>query len=154
MSASSQAVRQVSHATLGTQTPFTNLAFCPDDLREQIPYIGGEEMPRTVRGRSRSDWDDNLLDAVSDPEAATPESDLMLQQILRAVNGLPEAQREVMLLVGVEQFSYKEAAEILDVPMGTVMSRLSRARQAIGALFNPAEGKSIPGDRQRSDGSR
>ncbi|KAB0486888.1 RNA polymerase sigma-70 factor, ECF subfamily [Pseudomonas reinekei] len=106
---------------------------------------------RNVRGRSRSDWDQNALETVSDPDAATPESSLMHQQILSAVNNLPEAQREVMLLVGVEQFSYKEAAVILDVPMGTVMSRLSRARQAIGALFNPEEKKRSLQSRRQPD---
>ena len=52
------------------------------------------------------------------------------------VQQLPEAQRIVMLLIAVEGLSYSEAAEVLDVPNGTIVSRLSRARQAIGALFN------------------
>jgi len=109
---------------------------------------------RNVRGRSRSEWDEDLLETISDPEASTPETDLMHHQIISAVNELPEAQREVMLLVGVEQFSYKEAAEILNVPMGTVMSRLSRARQAIGALFNPVDKKPLPRPRHEIDTSR
>jgi RNA polymerase sigma-70 factor (ECF subfamily) len=109
---------------------------------------------RNVRGRSRSEWDQNAVETISDPEASTPESDLMRHQILSAVNNLPEAQREVMLLVGVEQFSYKEAAEILDVPMGTVMSRLSRARQAIGALFNPTGKSPLPRARNDVDTTR
>jgi len=96
---------------------------------------------RNVRGRSRQEWNDSIIDTVSDPSAHTPETDLMHQQILAAVNNLPDGQREVMLLVGVEQFSYKEAAEILEVPIGTVMSRLSRARQTIGTLFNSAHKK-------------
>ncbi|PXW95489.1 RNA polymerase sigma-70 factor (ECF subfamily) [Sphaerotilus hippei] len=48
-----------------------------------------------------------------------------------ALETLPVAQREVLLLVGLEEFSYAEAAEVLDVPIGTVMSRLARARSAM-----------------------
>lgn len=91
---------------------------------------------RNVRGRSRQEWNDSVVETIADPSAQTPETDLMHQQILAAVNNLPDGQREVMLLVAVERFSYKEAAEILEVPIGTVMSRLSRARQTIGTLFN------------------
>jgi RNA polymerase sigma-70 factor (ECF subfamily) len=57
------------------------------------------------------------------------------------VERLPEAQRVVMLLVAVEGLSYQEAADVLEVPIGTVMSRLSRARQAVGALFGTQEPK-------------
>jgi len=51
---------------------------------------------------------------------------------VNAVNALPEGQRLVILLVNVEGFTYREASEILETPIGTVMSRLSRARITIG----------------------
>ncbi|CDY79195.1 RNA polymerase sigma-54 factor RpoN [Caballeronia glathei] len=94
---------------------------------------------RSVRNRSSMDWDDDFLETVADPAARTPEEDVMNQQIVSAVQRLPEAQRVVMLLVAVEGLSYNEAAEALNVPIGTIMSRLSRARQAIGALFDGRE---------------
>jgi RNA polymerase sigma-70 factor (ECF subfamily) len=56
-----------------------------------------------------------------------PES-LSDQDILSALDRLPVQFREVLLLVDVQEFSYKEAGEILKVPIGTIMSRLSRAR--------------------------
>lgn len=62
-----------------------------------------------------------------------PEGNTLFLQIVTAVNTLPEAQRLAMLLVNVEGFTYSEAAEILDIPIGTVMSRISRARQTIGS---------------------
>jgi RNA polymerase sigma-70 factor (ECF subfamily) len=61
-----------------------------------------------------------------------PESNIMLHQVHDAVESLPEAQRLVMQLVGVEVNSYREPAEILEVPMGTIMSRLAQARPIIG----------------------
>lgn len=103
-----------------------------------------EVRSRNVRGRSRQEWDDNVIETVTDPTAHTPETELMHQQILEAVNKLPDGQREVMLLVAVERFSYKEAADVLQVPIGTVMSRLSRARQTIGTLFNDAQKSPTP----------
>ncbi|KVV39063.1 RNA polymerase subunit sigma-70 [Burkholderia territorii] len=91
---------------------------------------------RSVRRRAGIDWDDEFLETVPDPCAPTLEQQALDAQIVRAVQQLPEAQRVVMLLVGVEGLSYSEAADVLDVPIGTIMSRLSRARQAIGALFS------------------
>ena len=67
------------------------------------------------------------------PEDAL-ETNYYLTQVSTAVENLPEAQRLVILLVSVEGLSYTEAAEVLDVPIGTVMSRLARARVAIGHL--------------------
>ena len=53
------------------------------------------------------------------------------RDLLRAFAALPEDQRAVLLLVGVEDLSYKEAARVLGVPIGTVMSRLSRGRERL-----------------------
>jgi RNA polymerase sigma-70 factor (ECF subfamily) len=52
-------------------------------------------------------------------------------EIINAVDGLPESYRMAVLLADVEGFSYKEIAEILDIPVGTVMSRLHRGRKAL-----------------------
>ncbi len=52
-----------------------------------------------------------------------------------ALERLPEEQRAVVLLVGLEELSYQEVAKILDIPMGTVMSRLSRGREKLRGLL-------------------
>lgn len=59
------------------------------------------------------------------------EDHLRWQELTRAVDELPEEQRTVLLLVAVEDQSYADVARILDVPIGTVMSRLSRARERL-----------------------
>jgi RNA polymerase sigma-70 factor (ECF subfamily) len=95
---------------------------------------------RSVRRRNGVEWDDALLETIADPAAPDPETDASMRQIIGAVEQLPEAQRVVMLLVAVEGLSYSEAAETLEVPIGTIMSRLSRARQSIGILFATTKG--------------
>jgi len=62
------------------------------------------------------------------------EANISAAQVLRAVQSLPEAQRETVFLVYVEGYTYREAAEALDVPIGTVMSRLAAARAKLSAL--------------------
>ena len=62
------------------------------------------------------------------------EAHLMLDRVRSAITELPSEQREVLVLVCVEELSYRETADILGLPMGTVMSRLSRARQQLGEL--------------------
>jgi len=91
---------------------------------------------RQIRSRASMQWRDELSDTLADAAALTPEMDAMHRQVVAAVEQLPDAQRAVMLLVAVEGLSYREAAEALDVPIGTVMSRLARARLTIGRQFN------------------
>lgn len=86
--------------------------------------------------RRRKDTTD--IDEVAEADLAAdgcPEDDCLQNEIVRrvrqAVSGLPAGQREVLTLVDLEEFSYAEVAAILEIPIGTVMSRLSRARVAL-----------------------
>lgn len=94
-----------------------------------------EVRARQRRRESHLDWDDEQVEMMLPSHIDDPSRTLLLRQILCAVEALPEAQRLVMLLVAVEGLSYREAATVLDVPIGTVMSRLSRARLTIGQRF-------------------
>ena len=94
-----------------------------------------EVRARQIRSHGSLQWSEEFADTVADPAAENPEMSVLYQQIIAAVERLPDAQRAVMLLVAVEGLSYREAATVLDVPIGTVMSRLARARLTIGASF-------------------
>lgn len=59
------------------------------------------------------------------------EARLTLNTVAKAITGLPDEQREVLLLVCVEELSYREAAGVLGIPIGTIMSRLARARKNV-----------------------
>ena len=76
------------------------------------------------------------------------DSRLTLGAVRSAVADLSEDQRAVLLLVCVEGQSYKQAAETLQIPVGTVMSRLARARLAIGSALDGTSAK------KEADGSR
>lgn len=67
-----------------------------------------------------------------------------LSDVLAALQKLPEEQREVLVLVCVEDFSYRETSEVLSIPIGTVMSRLARARKNLMELtgINPGDTRS------------
>jgi len=69
-------------------------------------------------------------EALNDVQAPgmSPESHAGLRDVLMGLDALPEEQRSILLLIGVEDLSYEQAARVLDIPLGTVMSRLSRAR--------------------------
>jgi RNA polymerase sigma-70 factor, ECF subfamily len=94
-----------------------------------------EVRARHIRSHGSMQWSDELAETVADPLAANPETCALHQQVIAAVERLPDAQRTVMLLVAVEGLSYRETAAVLDVPIGTVMSRLARARLTIGESF-------------------
>ncbi len=73
----------------------------------------------------------DMPEALSVDGVAQTEAILMLRKTEAAMATLPDDQREVMMLVCVDDLSYREAAEVIGVPIGTVMSRLARARLAL-----------------------
>ncbi len=77
------------------------------------------------------------LTADASHEAPDPdgERNLMTRDALQALSRLPEDQRSLLLLIGVEDFSYQQAAALFGVPTGTIMSRLSRARESLRAAI-------------------
>jgi RNA polymerase sigma factor (sigma-70 family) len=80
------------------------------------------------------------------PELAQParETDtLVLRDLDLAIRRLPVEQREVLLLVALEDMSYEQAAQALEIPIGTVMSRLARAREKLRTMLSglPPAGK-------------
>lgn len=84
---------------------------------------------------------DGIEDAIADtgptPEEARASAELTLR-VRRAVGELPLGQRQAVTLVDLEGCSYAQVGEILDIPIGTVMSRLCRARQALRERLKPA----------------
>ena len=77
------------------------------------------------------------------PASVTAEDHLSIAALRDAVNSLPREQEEVILLVGLEEFSYAETADILGVPLGTVMSRLHRGRERLRQLLTNQGGASL-----------
>ncbi|QDP19390.1 RNA polymerase sigma factor [Sphingomonas xanthus] len=67
------------------------------------------------------------------------EAAIDLARAMDAMNRLPDEQREIVSLILIEGFGYREAAEILDQPIGTVSSRLARGRQALMTLLGEGE---------------
>jgi RNA polymerase sigma-70 factor (ECF subfamily) len=98
-----------------------------DNVEEVYDFILGEEL--------RSD--------INDPETEFFEN-ILPRKIVNAIEELPEEFRSTLILADVEEFSYKEIAAILDCPLGTVMSRLHRARNILKKkLFDYAKKKGI-----------
>lgn len=83
-----------------------------ESLDESAFEIAGEDGPRVVEAR------------------------MELNDVRAGILALPNEQREVLVLICVEDMSYRDAAQILQIPIGTVMSRLSRARQALDAMLS------------------
>ncbi len=99
--------------------------------------LHNQHINSTRRNNTRPDGTDlaDIPDKACDGEAS-PESSLMIGDIDKAINLLEADQRNVILLVGVEQLSYVETAEVLNIPIGTVMSRLSRGRKALKEIMD------------------
>jgi RNA polymerase sigma-70 factor (ECF subfamily) len=97
-----------------------------NELRSRKVRLGGGLVPV-----EEIDLPANLPDA---------ETNIFARDVLNQVNTLPEAQRQSVFLVYVEGYSYKEAAALMDIPIGTVMSRLAAARRVISIRMSDGKG--------------
>ena len=87
------------------------------------------------------------LDETEEPSVdgeQTIHDQITLDQVDAAMNKLPDDQRSIMALVALQGMSYKEVAETLGIPAGTVMSRLARARVALSNYLNPTAASAKP----------
>jgi len=98
----------------------------------------------------RRDAREALHDSLDEEDTVQPLVHEPQQQVAlrldleRALAALPAAAREILLLVCVEELSYQDAARVLDVPVGTVMSRLSRARERLRQSMSGGEAGRAP----------
>lgn len=79
---------------------------------------------RQVRDAARMNLPDPVVEA-------TQSLRVEIRQVLAALDELPDSQREAILLMALDDLKYKDAAQVLDVPLGTFMSRISRGREAL-----------------------
>jgi RNA polymerase sigma-70 factor (ECF subfamily) len=92
---------------------------------------------RSRRAAATLPLDEDLPDT---PVRASQADMLEVRDIETALKRLPVEQREVLLLVALEHLSYQQTAEALGIPIGTVMSRLSRARERLRVMLEGAAG--------------
>jgi len=96
------------------------------------------DVRREVRNGVAVPVEDVPVAAADDTAAA-----LQLRDLEGAITSLPEEQRQVILLVGLEDLRYEEAAKILGIPLGTVRSRLSRGRHTLRTLMDMKDGRGL-----------
>lgn len=105
------------------------------DLRAWLFSILHNLFVDRVRSARSSPMEEMPEEETIAPVRAAQTDMLEVRDLDQALLKLPPEQREVLLLVAVEQLSYAQVARVLDVPAGTVMSRLSRARERLRAVL-------------------
>ncbi len=121
-------------------------ATCEKALSNEAAFAPGSRLDAWLFRILRNAWIDGLRqsqrqgvaedidtreDIVGDTGEDAALNRLTLREVKLRIDALPVEQREVLLLVCVDDMSYREAADLLDVPIGTVMSRLARARRRL-----------------------
>jgi RNA polymerase sigma-70 factor, ECF subfamily len=123
-------------------------ATCVRAIERAEQFVPGTRLDRWLFAILRSIWLNDIRarrvregggfvdaeDALSTDGEREIQTNILAAEVLRAIGRLPEAQRETVLLVYAEGYSYAEAAGALGIPIGTVMSRLASARAALADL--------------------
>lgn len=120
----------------------------PDDIRNVRAYLFTvlhnvyvDQVSRRAETKDAVDFEEV---AGSLPQPASQPAAIELRDLARALDLLPEEQHRVVMLVGLEGLTYEETAQVLDLPIGTVMSRLFRGREALRRM---TDGRQSPGRR-------
>lgn len=109
------------------------------DMRAWLFSIMHNVFVNQIRSR-RHEVDVRIEDLPQIAVRATQGQNLELADVDRALRALPVEQREVVLMVSIEDMTYEEVSRALDIPIGTVMSRLSRGRERLRQIMNGAQG--------------
>ena len=110
------------------------------DLRAWLFTILHNQHVNDVRRSARGGTEIPVEDVAADlPVGENATCALQLRDLHRALGRLPETQRQVILLVGLEGMAYEQVAQILNIPIGTVRSRLSRGRETLRELMSAHE---------------
>jgi RNA polymerase sigma-70 factor (ECF subfamily) len=97
-----------------------------------------------LRARRRRGFEVEIDDLADHLAVSTPPPDRgQVRDFVRAMDQLSEEHRRIILLVSVEGLSYREVAEVLEIPVGTVMSRLARARERLRVLLDGGEEQAV-----------
>jgi RNA polymerase sigma-70 factor (ECF subfamily) len=121
---------------------------CARAIERADQFVPGTRLDRWLFAILRSIWLNEIRarrvregggfvdaeDALSTDGAHLIETNILAAEVLKAIGRLPEAHRETVLLVYGEGYSYAEAAKALEIPIGTVLSRLAAARAALAKL--------------------
>jgi len=125
---------------------------CEKALRNLDTYVPGTRLDAWLFRIMRNAWIDQYRSnrqfsmaadiddyEISDPVGNVTEARLELRAVGQAMAALDQDQRELLMLVCVDGMKYRDAAEALSIPLGTVMSRLSRARRTIYQMLHPGD---------------
>ncbi len=126
-------------------TPGTN---CRAWLVTILQHLRSNRRRAASRHREVEDVDDRIAEAV--PFVPAIPQHLTDEDLLAALRGIPEVYQDIILLCDVEEMTYKEIAEALSIPIGTVMSRLHRGRAALRTRLG-ADDAGASGEASRSD---
>ncbi len=130
-----------------TQQTFATFAQKQDDLRDRarcnswlFTTLYRDFLRQGARSQKIVAMEPETLEIHAPPVAATGSASAEHREILDILLGLEEPHRAVLSLFYLEDYSYKDIAAILDIPLGTVMSRIARAKEALRAAMKTSAG--------------
>lgn len=109
-----------------------------------MAILHNTHIDRLRRDHAANRREDAALELADVVAPAGQEHSVRLAQVRDAFLSLPQEQREALHLVAIEELSYQEAADVLNIPVGTLMSRVSRARARLRAMEGDGETSAVP----------